>query len=68
MLELIEEERPGVGGNRLGDDIGLSTDLANVERLVFRTPAARDEDPIHISYKTSTYVWEVAEVGLWKEG
>lgn len=72
MFGFIGEEPPGVGGNRLGDgDIGLSTLLANAERLVFRSPAARNEDPKRISYKISTYVWEVAEVvplGLWKIG
>ena len=37
-----------MGGNRRRDgDIGGSTGLANVEREVFRRPAAQNEDPKH---------------------
>lgn len=48
MIEDIEEDPPGVGGNRRRDgDIGGSADLANIETEVFRSPAAQNEDPKH---------------------
>lgn len=48
MIEDNEEDPLGVGGNRRRDgDIGESAGLAKVETVVFRSPAARNKDPIH---------------------
>jgi hypothetical protein len=49
MMEVIEEDPAGVGGNRRRDgDIGGSAGLAKVERLDLRDPAAGNEDKIEL--------------------
>ena len=64
MIEDIEEDPLGVGGNRRRDgDVGGSTGLANVERVVFRSPAARNENPIH--FIQSIYVRLGGSGGAW---